>query len=51
MIKMGMAAPFDFKLLLPFLTLLFVGLTAACTFGGDNKSPGAVKSNLPAPGG
>ena len=45
MIKMGMAKAYDFKLLLPMLALLSLGLTAACIF--SEKPPSGDKSNLP----
>ena len=48
---MGMAKAYDFKLLLPFISLLFVGLTASVKFGGKEAAPGSKKSSLPAPGG
>ena len=50
MIKMGMAKAYDFKLLLPMLALLYIGLTAACLFS-EKPAAGVQKSNLPAPGG
>ena len=36
-IKMGQAAAYDFKLLLPMLCLGALGLTAACKFGGADS--------------
>lgn len=50
MIKMGMAAAHDFKLYLPMLCLLMVGLAAACKFTG-NGAPTGKAAPVPSLGG
>jgi hypothetical protein len=50
MINKGMVAAFDFNLMLSYLAILGLGLTAACTFGASGKSSGAAPA-MKMPGG
>ena len=45
MIKQGLAAAFDFKLLLSYMVIMGLGLTAACIFGGGSPGGGSPKSS------
>ena len=49
MIRMGMAKAYDFKLLLPMLGMLYLGLMAACLTAAKDKPQAAEPSKRPAP--
>jgi len=50
MIKRGLAAAFDLRLLLTMLGIMYAALAAACTFGAATSGGGGAKS-LPGVGG
>lgn len=53
MIKQGLAAAFDFKLLLSYMVIMGLGLTAACIFGGGSpkSSESGAAPAIKMPGG
>ena len=51
MISAGLAAAFDYKLLLMMLGVLYGVVTAACTFGSATSDGSAAGRSLPGVGG